>query len=77
MGSGGVAIAALPTVICLKVPFSDGLGGGFFVFLAVLMIIPRILLICILVISILIAIFATEALPIFATISILNINITN
>ena len=52
-------------------------GGGFFVFLAVLMIIPRILLICILVISILIAIFATEALPIFATISILNINITN
>ena len=29
MGSGGVAIAALPTVICLKVPFSDGLGGTF------------------------------------------------
>ena len=29
MGSGGVAIAALPTVTCLKVPFSDGLGGGF------------------------------------------------
>ena len=28
MGSGGVAIAALPTVICLKVPFSDGLGVG-------------------------------------------------
>ena len=28
MGSGGVAIAALPTVICLKVLFSDGLGGG-------------------------------------------------
>ena len=28
MGSGGVAIAALPTVICLKVPFSDGLGQG-------------------------------------------------
>ena len=28
MGSGGVAIAALPTVICLKVPFSDGLGGS-------------------------------------------------
>ena len=28
MGSGGVAIAALPTVICLKVPFSDGPGGG-------------------------------------------------
>ena len=27
MGSGGVAIAALPTVICLKVPSSDGLGG--------------------------------------------------
>ena len=31
MGSGGVAIAALPTVICLKVPFSDGLGGEIFV----------------------------------------------
>ena len=30
MGSGGVAIAALPTVICLKVPFSDGLGGCHF-----------------------------------------------
>ena len=29
MGSGGVAIAALPTVICLKVPFSDGLGGEY------------------------------------------------
>ena len=29
MGSGGVAIAALPTVIYLKVPFSDGLGGYF------------------------------------------------
>ena len=28
MSSGGVAIAALPTVICLKVLFSDGLGGG-------------------------------------------------
>ena len=28
MGSGGVAIAALPTVICIKVPFSDGLGGA-------------------------------------------------
>ena len=28
MGSGGVAIAALPTVTCLKVPFSDGLGGA-------------------------------------------------
>ena len=27
MGSGEVAIAALPTVICLKVLFSDGLGG--------------------------------------------------
>ena len=27
MGSGGVAIAALPTVICLKVSFSDGLEG--------------------------------------------------
>ena len=30
MGSGGVAIAALPTVTCLKVPFSDGLGGEIF-----------------------------------------------
>lgn len=29
MGSGGVAIAALPTVICFKVTFSDGLGGWF------------------------------------------------
>ena len=28
MGIGGVAIVALPTVICLKVSFSDGLGGG-------------------------------------------------
>ena len=28
MGSGGVAIAALPTVIYLEVPFSDGLGGA-------------------------------------------------
>lgn len=28
MGSGGVAIAALPTVICFKVTFSDGLEGG-------------------------------------------------
>ena len=28
MGSGGVAIAALPTVIYLEVPFSDGLWGG-------------------------------------------------
>ena len=27
MGAGGVAIAALPTVICLKEPFSDCLGG--------------------------------------------------
>ena len=35
MGSGGVAIAALPTVICLKVSFSDGLGGrGFIVIFA-------------------------------------------
>ena len=30
MGSGGVAIAALFIVICLEVPFSDGLGGGNF-----------------------------------------------
>ena len=28
MGSGGVAIAALFIVICLEVPFSDGLGGS-------------------------------------------------
>ena len=28
MGSGGVAIAALFIVICLDVPFSDGLGGA-------------------------------------------------
>ena len=28
MGLGGVVIAALPPVIRLKVPFSDGLGGG-------------------------------------------------
>ena len=27
MGSGGVAIADPPTVMRLKVPFSDGLGG--------------------------------------------------
>ena len=33
MGLGGVAIAALFTVICLKVPFSDGLGGIFCIFL--------------------------------------------
>ena len=26
MGLGGAVIAALSTVICLKVPFSDGLG---------------------------------------------------
>ena len=41
MGSGGVAIAALPTVICLKVPFSDGLGGyyttGGVLFLAIIL----------------------------------------
>lgn len=30
MGLGVVAIADPPTAICLKVPFSDGLGGGFF-----------------------------------------------
>lgn len=29
MGSGGVAIVDLSIVICLKVPFSDGLGGQF------------------------------------------------
>lgn len=31
MGLGVVAIADPPTAIRLKVPFSDGLGGGFFV----------------------------------------------
>ena len=34
MGSGGVAIAALPTVICFKVTFSDGLGGEMKVLMA-------------------------------------------
>ena len=28
MGLGGVTIAALHAVMCLEVPFSDGLGGG-------------------------------------------------
>ena len=28
MGSGGVTIVVLSSVICLKVLFSDGLGGG-------------------------------------------------
>ena len=28
MGLGGVAIAILPSTICLKLTFSDGLGGG-------------------------------------------------
>ena len=27
MGLGGVTIAALHAVMCLEVPFSDGLGG--------------------------------------------------
>ena len=27
MGFGGVAIATLPSVICAKLMFSDGLGG--------------------------------------------------
>ena len=30
MGLGGVAIAILPSIICLKLTFSDGLGGGNF-----------------------------------------------
>ena len=30
MGQIGVAITNLPTVIFLKKPFSDGLGGGHF-----------------------------------------------
>ena len=29
MGLGGVAIATLPSVICAKLMFSDGLGGVF------------------------------------------------
>ena len=29
MGLGGVAIAILPSIICLKLTFSDGLGGVF------------------------------------------------
>ena len=28
MGLGGVAIAILPSTICLKLTFSDGLGGS-------------------------------------------------
>ena len=28
MGLGGVAIAILPSIICLKLTFSDGLGGA-------------------------------------------------
>ena len=28
MGLGGVAIATLPSVICAKLMFSDGLGGN-------------------------------------------------
>ena len=28
MGLGGVAIATLPSVICAKLMFSDGLGGA-------------------------------------------------
>ena len=27
MGLGGVAIAILPSIICFKLTFSDGLGG--------------------------------------------------
>ena len=34
MGQIGVAITNLPTVIFLKKPFSDGLGGGFGVILS-------------------------------------------
>ncbi len=29
MGLGGVAIAILPSIICLKLTFSDGLGGKY------------------------------------------------
>ena len=31
MGLGGVAIATLPSVICAKLMFSDGLGGQDFI----------------------------------------------
>lgn len=31
MGLGGVAIATLPSVICAKLMFSDGLGGRYLV----------------------------------------------
>ena len=31
MGLGGVAIATLPSVICAKLMFSDGLGGRDFI----------------------------------------------
>ncbi len=30
MGLGGVAIVILPSIMCLKLTFSDGLGGEFF-----------------------------------------------
>ena len=30
MGLGGVAIAILPSIMCLKLTFSDGLGGDEF-----------------------------------------------
>lgn len=29
MGLGGVAIVILPSIMCLKLTFSDGLGGGY------------------------------------------------
>ncbi len=29
MGLGGVAIVILPSIMCLKLTFSDGLGGKF------------------------------------------------
>ncbi len=32
MGLGGVAIVILPSIMCLKLTFSDGLGGIFFTF---------------------------------------------
>ena len=35
MGLGGVAIATLPSVICAKLMFSDGLGGGFVIIFAI------------------------------------------
>ena len=47
MGSGEVAIVALSTMISLKVPFSDGLGGGkmFFIYCSHIMILRLLVII--------------------------------